>query len=114
MPWRPASINSVRTGIRFFSLAAAGFVIAAGVTSRYCRGAGGGLNGVFALALAAAIAILLAGWTARTWWAGAGRWLSLALAGQAAALQLIDAGIRIHYQHYRLPPEALGDPVLRW
>ncbi|MCW5979515.1 MAG: hypothetical protein KIT09_15665 [Bryobacteraceae bacterium] len=28
-------------------------------------------------------------------------WLGLALAGQAAALRLIDAGIRLHYQHYR-------------
>jgi hypothetical protein len=31
-------------------------------------------------------------------------WLILALAGQAAALRLIDAGPLIHYQHYRLPP----------
>jgi hypothetical protein len=35
------------------------------------------------------------------------------LAGQAAALQLINAGILIHYQHYRLPSEALRDPFSR-
>ena len=36
------------------------------------------------------------------------KWLVLALFGQAAALQLIDAGVLIHYQHYRLPPQAAG------
>ncbi|HUI78103.1 MAG TPA: glycosyltransferase family 39 protein [Bryobacteraceae bacterium] len=72
------------------------------------------MNGCFALGLALAAATLLAGWTAFTQWARSGRWLALALAGQAAALQLVDAGIRIHYQHYRLPAEAAADPVLRW
>jgi len=80
----------------------------------FCRTSEGGLNGCFALGLAAAAAALLAGWTAFTVWAQAGFWLAAALAGQAAALQLVDAGIRIHYQHYRLPAEAIADPVLRW
>jgi hypothetical protein len=41
-------------------------------------------------------------------------WLALALAGQAAALRLIDAGPLIHYQHYVLPFTALQDAKLRW
>jgi 4-amino-4-deoxy-L-arabinose transferase-like glycosyltransferase len=39
--------------------------------------------------------------TARTSYGGAVRWFSLALVGQAATLQLIDAGHLLRYQHYR-------------
>ena len=31
----------------------------------------------------------------------AGAWLALLILGQASALQLIDAGTTVHYQHYR-------------
>jgi hypothetical protein len=41
-------------------------------------------------------------------------WLALALAGQAAALRLINAGPLIHYQHYFLPLAAFQDAGLRW
>jgi hypothetical protein len=47
-------------------------------------------------------------------WGAPGFWLALALAGQAAALQLIHAGPLIHYQHYRLPAEAVASAGLRW
>jgi hypothetical protein len=40
-------------------------------------------------------------WTAISWFA-------LALAGQTASLQLVDAGTGLHYQHY-LPPDRLFD-----
>ncbi len=104
----------MRTGFRLCSAGAACAILGAAWIGPYCRGSDGFPNGFFALALAAAVAVLLAGGTVFTPWARAGRWLALALAGQAATLQLIDAGIRIHYQHYRLPAEALADPVLRW
>ena len=104
----------MRTGTRLFSTAAACAIVAAFWTAPFCRTPEGAFNGCFPLGLAAAAAVLLAGWTAFTVWAQAVRWLALALAGQAAALQLMDAGIRIHYQHYRLPAEAVADPVLRW
>ena len=102
------------TGFRLFSTGVACAIAAAAWMSPYCHASEGFPNGFFALGISAAIAVLVAGWTASTLWALSGRWLALALAGQAAALQLIDAGIRIHYQHYRLPTEALADPVLRW
>src|SRR5437016_1990552 len=46
------------------------------------------------------------------WWPGL--WLALALGGQAAGLRLIHAGPLIHYQHYRLPAEAIASAGLRW
>lgn len=48
---------------------------------------------------AAALALLGAAW--RSEWRRAALWLALAVAGQAVALQMIDAGTRLHYQHYR-------------
>ncbi|MHC4997220.1 MAG: hypothetical protein ACYTGQ_19460, partial [Planctomycetota bacterium] len=35
-------------------------------------------------------------------------WLALAIVGEAAALQLIDAGPRVHYQHYRSTTEIIA------
>ena len=37
-------------------------------------------------------------------------WLALLIAGQAASLLWIDAGTRLHYQHYRLLAAALQNP----
>lgn len=51
------------------------------------------------ISLAAAFAVAGAAW--RSAWRRAALWLALALAGQAVALQMIDAGTRLHYQHYR-------------
>jgi hypothetical protein len=51
------------------------------------------------ISLAAALATLGAAW--RSSWRRAALWFALALVGQAAALQMIDAGTRLHYQHYR-------------
>jgi hypothetical protein len=82
--------------------------------SPYCQTSEGGPSGCFAAAIATAAAVVIATWTASSMWSCPGRWLSLALIGQAAALQLIDAGIRIHYQHYRLPAQAMTEPVSRW
>mgnify|MGYP003920071063 CR=1 FL=1 len=51
------------------------------------------------LSAAAALALLALAWNGP--WRRAACWWALALVGQAAALQMIDAGIRLHYQHYR-------------
>ncbi|MCU0487455.1 MAG: glycosyltransferase family 39 protein [Anaerolineales bacterium] len=42
----------------------------------------------------------------------AAAWAALALLGQAASLQLIDAGNQIHYQHYRLGGELFQAPAV--
>jgi len=61
----------------------------------------GAFSGPFCLALSVAAALLLlaCAWNER--FRIPGLWLALAMAGQAAALQLVDAGPRLHYQHYR-------------
>lgn len=51
------------------------------------------------VSVGAALTLLAAAWKGP--WRRAAAWFALALAGQAAALQMIDAGIRLHYQHYR-------------
>ncbi|HEX6309681.1 MAG TPA: hypothetical protein VFZ69_16010 [Longimicrobiales bacterium] len=43
-----------------------------------------------------------------TSWAAAGRWLALAIVGQAASLQLMEAGSLLGYQHYPPPRELLS------
>jgi len=97
---------------RAFGVATAIAIVTAAWMSPYCRTAEGDVGGRFAAALAVAAAAALIGWTANSAWAASGRWLALAAIGQAAALQLIDAGILIHYQHYRLPAQATSDSVL--
>ncbi len=104
----------MRTVLRVAGGAVAFAILAVAWNNPHFHTSEGALNGLFAAALAAAVAILLVGWSIATPWARSGGWLALALTGQAAALQLMDAGIRIHYQHYRLPAEALADSVLRW
>lgn len=103
-----------RAALRALASCAAIAIVGAASLGPCCRTADGGLSGRFVLGLALGGAVALAGWTARTRWMRSGLWLALALAGQGAALQLIDAGVLVHYQHYKLPPEALADPALRW
>ena len=99
---------------RASSLAAAIAICAAGLRSPYVRHADGAFGGGVVWTLGLALALILVGWTFRSRWQQPGLWLGLAIIGQAAALQLINAGTLIHYQHYRLPPQALGDPQVRW
>jgi hypothetical protein len=48
----------------------------------------------------------------RTKWQNFGIWTSSALIGQAAMLQMIDAGRRVHFQHYRQVSEMFtADPL---
>lgn len=65
---------------------------------------------IFLIAAVAAALVLFAarGTNYRT----AAAWATLALLGQAASLQLIDAGSQIHYQHYRLGVELFHSPSI--
>ncbi len=49
---------------------------------------------------------------ARTKWLSVAAWGGLALVGQAASLQMIDAGRLIHFQHYRLVSELLNHKTI--
>jgi Dolichyl-phosphate-mannose-protein mannosyltransferase len=65
------------------------------------RDAEGFLKGNFCLPMTAGVALLVIAW------AGNGRlknfalWFGLALVGQAVALQMVEAGPMLHYQHYK-------------
>jgi hypothetical protein len=61
----------------------------------------GALTGAVALPLAAGIALALLGAAIHTPLAASAGWLALALVGKATALQMIDAGPALHYQHYQ-------------
>src|SRR5215471_21851137 len=65
------------------------------------RDAEGVLKGGFCLPVSAAIAFLFLGWSMAKEWRVFGLWFALGLAGQAVALQMIDAGRLIHYQHFK-------------
>lgn len=60
------------------------------------------LNAKFCLTAATGLALVLIGSLANTRWKSFAGWTALALTGQAASLQMIDAGRLIHFQHYRL------------
>lgn len=69
-------------------------------------------NGKFCLPLAIGIAVIAWGSLLETKWKSFAAWSSLALVGQAASLQMIDAGRLIHFQHYRSIPELLQTDAL--
>jgi hypothetical protein len=71
------------------------------VDSRF-RDAEGFPTGEIVVPFALALGVLALGWAGTGRWAAAARWFALAAIGQAVALQMIDAGPLIHYQHYRL------------
>jgi len=75
------------------------FIVFAFLDPRF-RDGEGILSGSVCLPLAAGLALAVCGATVAGVWRRFGLWLALTLLGQAATLQLIDAGRRIHYQHY--------------
>lgn len=61
----------------------------------------GALTGRFVLPLSAGFSLILLGLLSGTKWRTFAGWFSVLLIGEAAALQMIDAGRNIHFQHYR-------------
>ncbi|NIN05425.1 MAG: hypothetical protein GTO43_03445, partial [Armatimonadetes bacterium] len=84
------------------SVAAFGVILVVwSVTDRRFRDGEGALGGGFALLLALSMASVLAGWGLIRKQRSFAFWLALGLTGQAAALQLIEAGKQLRYQHYK-------------
>lgn len=69
----------------------------------------GFVAGSVCLPLSAGIALLLAGWCVGRRWLQAGLWAGAGSIGQATALQLINAGPTLHYQHYTPVTQLLSE-----
>jgi hypothetical protein len=76
------------------------FLLWAGFDPRF-RDAEGFLKGEFCLPVAVGMALLILGWAVSGSLKKSACWFSLALIGQAVALQLIEAGPFLRYQHYK-------------
>jgi 4-amino-4-deoxy-L-arabinose transferase-like glycosyltransferase len=83
-----------------FCLGGMSFVLWAGFDPRF-RDAEGFLRGEFCLPVAVGMALLISGWAASGNLKKSACWFALALVGQAVALQLIEAGPFLRYQHYK-------------
>ena len=78
------------------------FIAWAFIDSRF-RDAEGFLQGEVCLPVAVGIAFIVFGWAVRGRLKRPAFWFALALVAQAVALQMIDAGPFIRYQHYKKP-----------
>jgi hypothetical protein len=58
-------------------------------------------NGVFCFPVSVGVALIVLGWAISGCYGKFAFWFALALVGQAAALQLIEAGPYVRYQHYK-------------
>src|SRR5690349_18667203 len=67
----------------------------------------GALRGTICLPLAAAVSLAVVGYTAVGPLRLSGFWFGIALVGQAVALQLVNAGPLMHYQHYQPAEQSL-------
>lgn len=65
------------------------------------------LTGKFVLPMSAGVGLAVFGCLAATAWRAFAGWLCVALVGEAASLQMIDAGRLIHFQHYRALSDVL-------
>jgi hypothetical protein len=89
---------NLRALLRILFLSLAIFLIVWSVCSSHFYDSEGALTGEFALPFSGGISLLLLSvFSSRV-----GFWAAMALTAQAVLLQLIDAGKRLHYQHYRL------------
>lgn len=87
-------------GTRLVLVAAGILLIGWGLADPLFRDPEGFLEGSCILPLAAGLGLILLGGAWNTSLRTSAAWLALALIGQAAALQLIDAGPFVRYQHY--------------
>lgn len=113
-------MTGTAAGTRSSIAAICGLFVACGLTAWALldpglRDAGGTLKGAACLPISIGVAAGILISSLPTGWRRTGAWLALAIAGNAAALQMIDAGRQIRYQHlksfaavFNSSPEALA------
>jgi hypothetical protein len=98
---------------RVLLLCAAAILTLAGILHPQFRDGEGAFAASVCIPLSLAAAMFLMGITVHTAWRQSGFWLAVLMASQASSLQLIDAGRRLHYQHfYPLRDAAAAHPFL--
>lgn len=101
-PGEQTSSGSVLAiSLRFLCWAAAAGCLILAIISPQYRDAEGFVTGGVCFPIAAAIAFGVLGYGISKQWRAAAFWLALAMVGQAAAVQMVDAGQMIKYAHYR-------------
>jgi 4-amino-4-deoxy-L-arabinose transferase-like glycosyltransferase len=93
--------RGVARAARLVCWAAALAVVVWAARSLRFRDGEGALTGAICLPIACGIAVAVAGAGFGSRYQRFACWVSVALAGQAVALQTIDAGRRLHYQHFQ-------------
>jgi len=88
--------------LQLLSWSLAGFLFVWPVSDPRFRDPDGFLGGSFCLPVSVGVALVILGCTVAGRFKRFAFWLALGLVGQAVALQLIDAGTPIRYQHYKL------------
>ena len=100
---QPAASGLNRRVFRYIAwLFGIGIIIWA-VTAPYFRAQDGSFKGLVCLPLSIGIGLLIIGWGIIGKQRYFSFWVALGLIGQAASLQLINAGPTIHWQHYQTP-----------
>lgn len=87
--------------LRFVSWALAVVCFVWAAKDPHFRDGEGVFRGSICFPVSAGIALIILGYSITKPWRLAAGWLAMALIGQSAALQMIDAGQALHYQHYR-------------
>ena len=91
---------SVRRGLQLLGWSCGIFFFVWAYVDPRFRDAEGLLAGTFCLLIAVGVALMILGCAVTGPFRKTAFWFGLALVGQAVALQMIDAGQLIHYQHY--------------
>jgi 4-amino-4-deoxy-L-arabinose transferase-like glycosyltransferase len=98
--------------LRFASWAAGTGLFAWALFSSRFRDGEGFLQGAVCLPVSAGVALIVVGYALTKKFRKSALWFALALVGQAVALQMIDAGPAIKYQHYKPLGSLLNGPNL--
>jgi len=94
--------NSILLRVLQFTLCICGILILVfALSDLRFRNAEGFLRGTFCLPLSISVGLMLLGCALAGLWKRTAFWFVLALVGQAVALQMIDAGPYVRYQHYK-------------
>lgn len=102
----------LRRTLQIFCLLAAGACLVWAAYDPHFRDGEAAIKGMIFLPVSTALGLIILGSGLTRRWAAAAGWSSLALIGQAVALQMVNAGHGVNYQHFKLPGSLAIDSKL--